>query len=65
MHPDISLTTRYESLACDFYRRKLKELSEQGISKDGKQLDFTSFADRPSLGEGKKSMYKEESKGGE
>jgi hypothetical protein len=47
------MTERYKTPACDFYRRKLKELAEQGLSKDGKQLDYTAFKDRPSYEEGR------------
>jgi hypothetical protein len=32
----------------------LKELAEEGISKDDKSLDFTAFADRPTFEEGRK-----------
>jgi hypothetical protein len=57
---EIDLPMRYQTPACDFYRKKLKELAEQGISKDGKSLDFTSFADRPTLEEGRKIPVKNE-----
>jgi len=51
---DYSLQQRYQTPACVFYRKKLKELAEQGVSKDGGQcLDFTTFADRPSFEEGR------------
>jgi hypothetical protein len=41
---------RYKTLACDFYRKMLRELAEQGISRDdGKMLDFTQFAERPEV----------------
>lgn len=47
------LGDRYSTQASDFYRKKLRRLAEQGVSKDGKPLDFTSFADRPSYEEGR------------
>jgi len=45
---------RYQTVACSYYRKKLKELAEQGVSKDGgKIIDFTTFADRPTNQEGR------------
>ena len=38
---------RYHTKAAGFYRLKLRELAEKGVSRDGKELDFTGFKEKP------------------
>jgi hypothetical protein len=47
------LLVKYKSKAADFYRMKLKELSEKGVSKDGQKLDFKAFIEKPTYDEGR------------
>jgi hypothetical protein len=48
-----TIQKRYFTKAAEFYRLKLKELCEKGVSKDGKGLDFTTFDDKPNYEEGR------------
>ena len=44
---------RYHTKAAEFYRLKLRELAEKGVSRDGKELDFTGFKEKPGYEEGR------------
>ncbi|TNV81140.1 hypothetical protein FGO68_gene8908 [Halteria grandinella] len=45
---------RYQTMAVEWYRGKLKEMAEQGVSRDGgKGVEFSQFVDRPSVEEGR------------
>ena len=44
---------RYYTRAAEFYRQKLKELSEKGASNGKGLIDFTQFNDKPSYEEGR------------
>ncbi|TNV81105.1 hypothetical protein FGO68_gene17258 [Halteria grandinella] len=48
---------RYQTVAIEWYRGKLRELAEQGVSRDGgKSVEFSQFADRPSVEEGRQMI---------
>jgi hypothetical protein len=44
---------RYYTRAAEFYRQKLKELSEKGASNGKGLIDFTQFSDKPGYEEGR------------
>lgn len=48
-----SINKRYYSKAAEFYRMKLKELTDQGISNDKGEVDFLKFEDKPTYEEGR------------
>jgi hypothetical protein len=49
------ISKRYYAKAADFYRAKLKELCDKGVSKDGSRggIDFLQIQEKPSYEEGR------------